>query len=163
MTWVVTAAGKGRAVAVRTAPYQVANAPRFARIARAATTNGAISREEIRAGIIFTRRRDRDLPIQTCHAASDIDVADVSVRVGRISVEGIDFSSFVWLLTRPVEQDEVDHTCNRVGTVNGAGAVFQDFRATQRTDADGVDVGEFKGAATIDEGQRVCRARSRAN
>ena len=85
----------------------------------------------------------------------------MSVRVGRVSVEGVDFRSFIWLFTRAIEQDEVDHTGNRVGAVNRRGAVFQDFRATQSTDPDGVDVGIFKGPATIDKGQGIFWPRAR--
>ncbi len=75
-----------------------------------------------------------------------------------IAIESEELPAFVWFFTRPVEQDEVDHTRDGVRTVNGASAIFQNFRAGKSTDRNRVDVREFKSAAAIDKGEGICLA-----
>ncbi len=90
--------------------------------------NFTISREQVRAGIIFTGRRNGDLAVQTCHTATDVNLANVSVRLGGIAVEGVDFRSFIGLFSRPIEQDEVHDARDGIRAVNGRSAIFQYFR-----------------------------------
>ena len=86
-------------------------------------------RVEVGAGIIFASRGNGDLTIQTSHAAPDINLADVSIGVGGVAIEGEEFRSFVGCFARTVDQDEVDDTGNGVRTVNGRGAIFQNLGA----------------------------------
>ena len=82
------------------------------------------------------------------------------IRLGGVAIKGEKFGSFIWLFTGPVEQDEVDDTRHGIGAVNSGSAILQNLSPRQRTDRNGVDVGKFEGAATVDEGQGVRLAES---
>ena len=96
--------------------------------------NLTIAREEIGAGIIFTRRRDGDFAVQTSHATAEINLTHVSVGIGRVAIEGEKFRSFIRLFSRTVEHDEVDNAGNGIRAVNGRSAILQDFRARKCAD-----------------------------
>ncbi len=120
----------------------------------------AIARKQVGAGIIFTRRRNRDLTVQTSHTAAQVNLANVRIGIGRIAIESEEFSAFIRLLTRPVEEDEVNDTRHGIRAVNSGRAVFQDLSPGKSTDWNGVDVGKVERATPVNEGQRVGRPES---
>ena len=64
----------------------------------------------------------------------------MSICIGGVAVQRIEFGAFVWLFTGAIEEDEIDNARNRVRTVDGSGAVFQHLGSGQRTDWNQIDV-----------------------
>ena len=124
----------------------------------ASSGNFPITRIQIGAGIIFARRRDGTLSVQTSDAATHVDLAHMRVGIGRVAVEGEELRSLIWLFSGPVDEDEVDDARDAISTVNGRGAILQDLGASEGPDWEGIDVIEVKGATSVNKDEGVHRA-----